>query len=170
MYWTETHESIHGDSQEAVLNAYGYHWDKRPPGVLGAKVLLEKSPPNAVLARYLEALVDYRPGARPQTCDADDETCAPPPKASRAKFVFVTRHPIATALSHQQLGGVSGLSLSDLVAHWLAVQEYASENARRVAHVFLPRGRTRGLLLQKRHSERWYETSTNRAARRDVEE
>ena len=138
VYWTEAHETVHGESQEQVLNAFGYHWDKRPPGIAGAKVLLEKSPPNVVLARYLQALVDYVPGAanRRRNAGLDDETCefpdAAPPKRSRARFVFVTRHPLATALSTQKM--VPSLSLFDLVAHWLAVEEYAATNAPKLAH------------------------------------
>jgi hypothetical protein len=138
VYWTEAHDTVHGESQEQVLNAFGYHWDKRPPGIAGAKVLLEKSPPNVVLARYLQALVDYVPGAanRRRNAGLDDETCefpdAAPPRRSRARFVFVTRHPLATALSTQKM--VPSLSLFDLVAHWLAVEEYAATNAPKLAH------------------------------------
>ncbi|KAH8065262.1 hypothetical protein JL720_12867 [Aureococcus anophagefferens] len=139
VYWTEAHDTVHGESQEQVLNAFGYHWDKRPPGIAGAKVLLEKSPPNVVLARYLQALVDYVPGAanRRRNAGLDDETCEFPnaeaPRRSRARFVFVTRHPLATALSTQKM--VPSLSLFDLVAHWLAVEEYAATNAPKLAHV-----------------------------------
>ena len=166
VYWTEDHEAVNGDAQADVLNAFGYHWDKRPPFVGGAKVLLEKSPPNVVLARYLQALVDYVPGAAnraanaraapgettttttpkkkkaaPKTCENDacefgfDGGGAQRPERSRARFVFVTRHPLATAVSHKKLGGVSSLSTYDLVAHWIAVQEYAAANAPRLAHV-----------------------------------
>ena len=63
MYWTEGHEQVNAESQRKVLNAFGFLWDRKPPRIAGASVLLEKSPPNAVLARFLEALVDF-PGGR----------------------------------------------------------------------------------------------------------
>ncbi|KAH8061573.1 hypothetical protein JL721_8799 [Aureococcus anophagefferens] len=102
VYWTEAHDTVHGESQE-------------------------------------QALVDYVPGAanRRRNAGLDDETCEFPdaeaPRRSRARFVFVTRHPLATALSTQKM--VPSLSLFDLVAHWLAVEEYAATNAPKLAHV-----------------------------------
>ncbi|KAH8053398.1 hypothetical protein JL722_9626 [Aureococcus anophagefferens] len=69
VYWTEAHDTVHGESQE-------------------------------------QALVDYVPGAanRRRNAGLDDETCEFPDAEARAgqRFVFVTRHPLATALSTQK--------------------------------------------------------------------
>ncbi|KAH8046247.1 hypothetical protein JL720_16435 [Aureococcus anophagefferens] len=93
VYWTEAHDTVHGESQEQVLNAFGYHWDKRPPGIAGAKVLLEKSPPNVVLARYLQALVDYVPGAanRRRNAGLDDDLRVPDAEAPPSRYASLLR-------------------------------------------------------------------------------
>ena len=70
VYWTEGHFTVSGHAQARVLNRFGFLWD-RHSGLDGAKVLLEKSPPNAVLARYLQALVDW-----PDHVRAPEKTCA----------------------------------------------------------------------------------------------
>ncbi|KAJ8611674.1 hypothetical protein CTAYLR_007905 [Chrysophaeum taylorii] len=135
--WTEDH--VTSDAQSRVLNAFGYLWDRKPPGLKGAKVLLEKSPPNVVLARYLQALVDLE-DATPRYSlreSTDDSDFAPPvvkPPSSRAKFVFVTRHPLAVALSCYGFGAKH--PTSQLVAHWVAIETYAQSNSLYLAHVY----------------------------------
>ena len=76
VYWTEGHFTVSGHAQARVLNRFGFLWD-RHSGLDTAKVLLEKSPPNAVLARYLQALVDWpdHVKAPEKTCAADAEFC-----------------------------------------------------------------------------------------------
>ena len=164
VYWTENHWSVSDASQARLLNAFGYLWERRAkPPIAEASVLLEKSPPNAVLARYLQAVVDFPTDRRaPEpaaatTCAAGDKACdkklkkkkrgrrdaeefapampaAPPrPAASRTRFVFVSRHPIANAVSHQYV--TTGLAIPDLVAHWIAVATYAKTNEAYLAHV-----------------------------------
>ena len=138
VYWTEGHFTVSGHAQARVLNRFGFLWD-RHSGLDKAKVLLEKSPPNAVLARYLQALVDWPDHVRApeKTCAADAEFCdvAPPPAplSSRARFIFVTRHPIANAVSH--LAYMKDGTIPELVAHWVAVEAYMRSNAPRLAHV-----------------------------------
>ncbi len=138
VYWTEGHFTVSGHAQARVLNRFGFLWD-RHSGLDKAKVLLEKSPPNAVLARYLQALVDWpdHVKAPEKTCAADAEFCdvAPPPAplSSRARFIFVTRHPIANAVSH--LAYMKDGTVPELVAHWVAVEAYMRSNAPRLAHV-----------------------------------
>ncbi|KAH8075134.1 hypothetical protein JL721_1129 [Aureococcus anophagefferens] len=131
------------------------------PPIAEASVLLEKSPPNAVLARYLQAVVDFptdRRAAEPAaatTCAAGDKACdkklkkkkrgrrdaeefapampAAPPRPLASLRVFVSRHPIANAVSHQYV--TTGLAIPDLVAHWIAVATYAKTNEAYLAHV-----------------------------------
>ena len=56
-----------------------------------------------------------------------------PPLSSRARFIFVTRHPIANAVSH--LAYMKDGTIPELVAHWVAVEAYMRSNAPRLAHV-----------------------------------
>lgn len=69
-----------------LLEEWAPHWD------LGRPVLVEKSPPNLIRTRFLQALY---PGA---------------------SFVVVTRHPIAVSLATQKW---SKTSLSSLLEHWV---------------------------------------------------
>ena len=104
--------------------------------------------------RYLQALVDFPDVAKapPPACAADD-TCAadpefgaaaPPPfkpPTSRARFVFVTRHPLANAVSHSKV--LRDSTLPELVAHWIAVATYTRVNENYLAHVPAPASRCR---------------------------
>ena len=125
--WTE--ERADAESQARVLNAFGYHWERKSGPLENSKVFLEKSPPNVVLARYLQALVDMKD-------DSEKKEFFQPPATSRARFIFVTRHPLANAASHQKFPGAKWLSTPSLVAHWLAVEHYADANAAHLQHVF----------------------------------
>lgn len=80
------------------------HWDLDRP------VLLEKSPPNLVRMRYLQAVF---PGAR---------------------FILLVRHPLVVSLA-QKKGRRP--SLDHLVRHWLAAHERAAADAAKVEQLFL---------------------------------
>lgn len=80
------------------------HWDLDRP------LLLEKSPPNLVRMRYLQAAF---PGAR---------------------FVLLLRHPVVVSLA-QKKGRRP--SLDHLVRHWLAAHERAAADAGKVEHLFV---------------------------------
>lgn len=79
------------DSAARLLAAWAPYWDTSRP------VLVEKSPPNLVMTRFLQALF---PGAR---------------------FVVVVRHPVAVALATAKWAGLT--PVSRLVEHWLAAYE-----------------------------------------------
>ena len=49
MHWTETHEKVTKYSQTRVLNRFGGYWNT------SKTVLVEKSPPNAILSRFFQA-------------------------------------------------------------------------------------------------------------------
>jgi len=49
-HWTQENKEVTPDNMKALLNRFGGFWNMSKP------VLLEKSPPNAILSRYLQAL------------------------------------------------------------------------------------------------------------------
>jgi len=149
--WTEEKANI--QAQVRVLNAFGFYWKRKMPhqALEDAQVFLEKSPPNVVLARYLQALVDLRPpdeqysdgGIEKDTFSWEKEKKASSlhipsfmAARSRARFLFITRHPIANALSHQSFPGSRWLSTAQLLGHWLAVEHYAAANAQHLHFVY----------------------------------
>lgn len=139
LVWTEDRAT--SDVQARLLNSFGFHWDRRPPGLAGAAVWLEKSPPNVVLARFLQAVVDLEDSnprrATPAELELEQadffDSPILKPTESRARFIFVTRHPIPVALSSYDFG--AKLRTTELVAHWLAIETYASANSARLARV-----------------------------------
>jgi hypothetical protein len=89
-YLTESSELATEESRRQLLSEWGRHWDLSRP------VLVEKSPPNLVRTRFLQALF---------------------PEAS---FVIVLRHPLPVAFATQKW---SGSSIASLVEHWLVAHE-----------------------------------------------
>jgi hypothetical protein len=82
---TEASPLVTGENRERLLAEWNRWWDTNK------WVLLEKSPPNLVMSRFLQAMV---------------------PDAS---FVFVTRHPVAVACATQKW---SATRPHELLAHW----------------------------------------------------
>ena len=82
---TESSPLVTDENRARLLAEWGRWWDTDKP------VLLEKSPPNLLMSRFLQALV---------------------PDAS---FVFVTRHPVAVACATQKW---SATRPHELLAHW----------------------------------------------------
>ena len=87
---TETSPLVSPQSRARLLSEWGRHWD------LKKDVLLEKSPPNLIRTRFLQALF---------------------PEAS---FVIVTRHPVAVAYATRKW---SHTSIESLIEHWLVCHE-----------------------------------------------
>jgi Sulfotransferase family len=85
-------------SRDRLLAAWGPHW--RP----GAAVGVEKSPPNLIRSRLLQALFP------------------------EAVFVMVVRHPVAVACATQK-GRRRLLSYGALVRHWVACHTMLAEDA-----------------------------------------
>jgi Sulfotransferase family len=92
---TESSTLVSSENAQALLNAWRPHWD------VSRRFLLEKSPPNMLMSRFLQALF---------------------PEAS---FVMVVRHPVTVALSTRKWTHFLSrdprkfASLSALVKHWL---------------------------------------------------
>jgi hypothetical protein len=87
---TEASALASPENAERLLAAWTPHWNLDRP------VLVEKSPPNLIRGRFLQALF---PDAR---------------------FVMVVRHPVAVALATQKW---SKTSLAALLRHWLVAHE-----------------------------------------------
>lgn len=87
---TERSPLVSEESRSALLAAWRPHWDTTLP------YLLEKSPPNLIRFRFLQALF---------------------PDAS---FVAVVRHPVAVAYATQKW---SRTSIPALLGHWLAAHD-----------------------------------------------
>jgi len=105
---TETSPLVSPANAQAMLDAWAPYWDT------DARLLVEKSPPNIVMSRFLQA-------------------CFP-----GSAYIAVVRHPVAVALSNKKWRRVTSLnprkfeSLSGLVEHWLVAHEIL---ARDLAHV-----------------------------------
>jgi hypothetical protein len=89
-HMTETHGLVSQESAERLVAKWAPHWDLDRP------VLVEKSPPNLVRGRFLQALFP------------------------EAAFVMVVRHPVAVALATRKW---SQTSVGSLLRHWLAAHQ-----------------------------------------------
>mmetsp|Transcript_18282 Transcript_18282/g.59153 ORF Transcript_18282/g.59153 Transcript_18282/m.59153 type:complete len:429 (-) Transcript_18282:64-1350(-) len=117
--WTEKKLGLVDLEHRArLLNQWGYHW--KANGAWDKSFWIEKSPTDAVVARYLEALVDL---------DIHTDTHRAKgvpwelPRESRGKFVFILRHPIANAFAHLMWSECRALPLSRLIDNWLAIAD-----------------------------------------------
>ena len=87
----ETHALASRVNAERIFTEWARHWD------LGARLLIEKSPPNLVRTRFLQALFP------------------------NALFVIVMRHPIAVACATEKWRRWDGIER--LIEHWLVCHE-----------------------------------------------
>jgi len=94
-------------SRDALLASWTPHWDLR------RRVLVEKSPPNLIRSRFLQALF---PGAR---------------------FVMVQRHPVAVALSTRRWA--PELTVESLLEHWFFAWEVFGADRPHLEHVHVVR-------------------------------
>ena len=94
---TEHSPLVSDDSRDALLAGWRTHWDTALP------YLLEKSPPNLIRFRFLQALFP------------------------NAYFIAMTRHPIAVAYATQKW---SQTSIPSLLEHWLVAHDtFAADRA-----------------------------------------
>ncbi len=114
-------------SLSRLLNRFGPHWDQNMKfgenGLMKAKVWVEKSPQNAVLATFLEGLYNM-PVNEDGTVDIDN---AKKPKRSATKFIYVTRHPIANIYGtdkfvRDSMGG--NIDFEILLKNYIALHKY----------------------------------------------
>jgi hypothetical protein len=97
---TEDSPLVSAESRQRLLADWSRHWD------LEKAVLVEKSPPNLIRTRFLQALF---------------------PDAS---FVVVTRHPIPVAYATAKWR--RGESLRTLLRHWVVAHEIYGDDRQRV--------------------------------------
>ena len=120
VHWTEENhrEAVTLSNRDRVLNQWGYYWKANDGFKQEKKVWMEKSPTNAVVSRYIQALFDLglvTGGLR----------------RSRSKFVFLMRDPIANAYAHRAgFAGCKGLSLDVLMNNWLRIANYVTSDVR----------------------------------------
>lgn len=88
-------------NRNLLFNQWGLLWELERP------VLLEKSPSNMLIAPFLHKL--WGLGV----------------EKSPARFIFMRRHPIATAIATLTAGGlhVNDLTVTDLVENWVVAEE-----------------------------------------------
>jgi hypothetical protein len=106
MHLTERSPLSTHASRERLWAEWSRHWD------CDRAVLIEKSPPNLLKMRFLQALFP------------------------EARFVLVLRHPIATSLATQKW---SGTRLYELIRHWLVCNETALADLPHLRHATVTR-------------------------------
>jgi len=106
------------------MNSYGYYWgltkDNFNASENHGKWLLQKSPTNMIVSRYLQALMSVN--QQHQEKGGNEEN----PNSSKVKgsnFLFITRHPIAVSLSHRNNKACRRMSLEKLLEHWIRQHE-----------------------------------------------
>ena len=95
----ETSNLTTDDNRERLFSDWKRHWNLKKP------VLLEKSPPNLIQMRFLQALFPD------------------------SHFIVLMRHPIATSYATQKW---SKTSVASLIGHWLACYERFEQDRRHI--------------------------------------
>ena len=110
------------EARTQLLNEWGFHWNENGAlGDDGVKFLMEKTPTNVITARWLHRLFNVvGKGERTPTT---------------ARFVFIQRHPLATAISQKKWPRCKILSTFELVAHWAAVTEKIEETVKELGEL-----------------------------------
>jgi hypothetical protein len=110
---TEASALVSAESRRLLLEQWGPYWDMARP------VLVEKSPPNMIRTRFLQALF---PGSR---------------------MIVLVRHPVAVAGATREFGRSRRLwrrmTYSSLIEHWLHCHELLIQDATRVEHLHVMR-------------------------------
>ena len=101
---TEASPLADAGAAQRLLDQWARHWDLQRP------LLLEKSPPNLIMTRFLAALFP------------------------EAKFVIVVRHPVTVALATQKWVG-SRASLGPMLKHWIHAHRLFADDLRCVPNV-----------------------------------
>jgi hypothetical protein len=105
-HMTEDHELATEASRDKLISEWGQYWN------VDRRVLVEKSPPNLLKLRFLQALFPD------------------------ATFVVIMRHPIAVSYATQKW---SETSLESLVEHWLVCHEIFLADAPHIGKLVLVR-------------------------------
>jgi Sulfotransferase family len=103
---TETSNLVTPHNREKLFAEWSKYWD------LQRSYLLEKSPPNLVRTRFLQAMFP------------------------NSYFIVIMRHPVAVALATRKW---SQLNLSPLIDHWLYCHDVFERDRRHVRNVLVVR-------------------------------
>jgi hypothetical protein len=102
-HMTETSALVSDANRASMLTSWGEHWDT------SKRVLIEKSPPNVLKTRFLQALFP------------------------EAAIVMQVRHPIAVCLA--TIKWTPGTSLTRLIEHWVRCHEILREDSAHVSRL-----------------------------------
>lgn len=106
---TEESDLVSSESRDRLWRSWSRHWDT------SRRALIEKSPPNLIRTRFLQALF------------------AP----SETYFVIVMRHPIAVSYATKK--GRRDIQIPSLIDHWLTGYETFLADAPRLRNVLVVR-------------------------------
>eukprot|EP00746_Dinoflagellata_sp_MGD_P165079 gnl/MRDRNA2_/MRDRNA2_94157_c0_seq1.p1 gnl/MRDRNA2_/MRDRNA2_94157_c0~~gnl/MRDRNA2_/MRDRNA2_94157_c0_seq1.p1 ORF type:complete len:441 (+),score=80.17 gnl/MRDRNA2_/MRDRNA2_94157_c0_seq1:76-1398(+) len=122
-HMTEDNPLVNEIARARLWGNWHWLWDTSQP------VLMEKSPSNMMITRFLHAL--WGKGL--------------PKESSPARFIMMTRHPLAVALATKRAGPhtVRDLTIYDLVHHWLHAEETMESDLK-----MLPKGHWLTLKLE----------------------
>jgi hypothetical protein len=105
---TETSPLVTEENASRLLEQWAPHWD------LDRRLLVEKSPPNLVMTRFLQGLYP------------------------NARFLVVVRHPVVVALSTRKWAGPLA-GLAPLIEHWIRAHETFLADAAHLRNVHVLR-------------------------------
>lgn len=108
-HMTDEHELVSVETSNSLFSEWSQYWD------LGKKYLIEKSPPNIVRTRFLQALFP------------------------KARFIVVLRHPVPVAYATIKW---SKSSIPELIDHWLIAYERYLADMPKLSRVFTLRYET----------------------------
>ena len=105
-YLDETSPLITDANRKKLFSEWSRHWD------LSKKILLEKSPPNVIRSRFLQAMFP------------------------ESYFIFIVRHPIAVSFATQKWAHTG---LPELMEHWSLAHAAMQKDIPRLKHQMLLR-------------------------------
>ncbi len=108
---TEASALVGEGTRNRLWEGWSPHWD------LAKTVLVEKSPPNLIRTRFLQAVFGE----------------------STTYFILIMRHPTVVAYATKRWRGHRHYSVRSLVEHWLAAHELLMEDASRLTNLRLVR-------------------------------
>ena len=101
-HMTEMHSLVTDDTRAKLYTQWSYHWNVSKP------VLLEKSPPNIIKTRFLQAIFGLE----------------------RSHFIIVTRHPLGASYFDWRSEYILPTCGKHYVKHWLQLHRILREDLR----------------------------------------
>jgi hypothetical protein len=112
VHLVETNRRVTEQNFAKLLNRFGPYWNLSKP------VLVEKSPPTAVMSRFLQALYNIPVAG---AVDTDNQELVVGPTT---KFLFITRHPLANVYAQQSFLGKNTVPLAILLDNYMQMHRY----------------------------------------------